>query len=202
MIYYCRKINLASQLKIANLLGILLIFRCLWIHWYQIYLDIWTIESSLPLHLCGISTILSGIVLITKNQRAYEFLFFWGISGGYIAIITPEFTLGTQGLLFLDYYISHSGIILAPLYCTIVLKMKPEKKSWLKIFIWSQLFLPIIGILNSILNANYMYLNSPPIVENPFVLGEAPFHIIGFELAAFIHFWLLSIPFRKRYNKN
>jgi len=202
IIYFGMKLRSDLQLKLAYVFGIFLILRSISIHFYQIHLGVWSLESSLPIHLCGISAILSGIVLITRNQILYELLFFWGISGGYISIVTPEFTLGMQGWLFLDYYISHGGIIFSALYCTFIFRMRPSKGSWLKIFLWSQLFLPIVGLLNFLLGSNYMYINSPPEVENPFVIGEAPFHLIGFELAGLLHFWLLSLPFRKYYNKN
>lgn len=197
LIFFGKELKHNQQIEFGKVLGYFLLIRSVWIHFYQLYLGLWTIESSLPLHLCGISAILSGIVLITKHQKLYEFLYFWGISGGYISIVTPEFTIGTQGLLFIDYYVSHGGIIFSALYCTLVLKMKPSQGSWLKIFIWSQLLILFIGGLNYILDSNYMYINAPPKVENPFIIGEFPFHLIGFELAGLLHFWLLSVPFRK-----
>jgi len=198
LIFFGKKLKHNRQIEFGKVLGYFLLIRSGWIHFYQSYLGLWTIESSLPLHLCGISAILSGIVLITKHQKLYELLYFWGISGGYISIVTPEFTMGTQGLLFIDYYVSHGGIIFSALYCTLVFKMKPSQGSWLKIFLWSQLLILLIGGLNYFLESNYMYINAPPEVENPFVVGEFPFHLVGFELAGLLHFWLLSIPFRKK----
>lgn len=198
LIFFGKKLKHNQQIDFGKALGYFLLIRSCWIHFYQSYLGLWTIESSLPLHLCGVSAILSGIVLITKHQKLYELLYFWGISGGYISIVTPEFTVGTQGLLFIDYYVSHGGIIFSALYCTLVLKMKPSQGSWLKIFLWSQLLILLIGGLNYFLDSNYMYINAPPKVENPFVVGEFPFHLIGFELAGLLHFWLLSVPFRKK----
>jgi len=192
------KLTSLHQIRFGQLCGVFLIARIIWIQWYQIQLDIWSIESSLPLHLCGLSSILSGIVLITRHQKCFELLYFWGISGGYISIVTPEFTLGTQGWLFLDYYISHGGIIFSALYCVFIFGMKPTHGSWLRIFLWSQLLIPILALFNYFMQSNYMYINSPPVVENPFVIGDAPFHLIGFELAGLLHFWLLSLPFKKK----
>ena len=202
LIFLGKKLKLNQQTNFGKILGYFLLFRSIWTHFYQAYLGLWTIESSLPLHLCGISAILSGIVLITQHKRMYELLYFWGVTGGYTSIVTPEFTIGTQGLLFADYYISHGGILFAALYCTIVYKMRPSRGFWLKIFLWSQLFIPVVGTLNYLLDSNYMYINAPPVVENPFVVGDAPFHLIGFELAGLLHFWLLSLPFRKYYKES
>ena len=202
LIFLGKKLKSNHQLYFSKILGYFLLFRSIWIHFYQAHLGLWTIESSLPLHLCGIAAILSGIVLITQHKRMYELLYFWGITGGYISIVTPEFTIGTQGLLFADYYVSHGGILFAALYCTFVFGMRPSRGFWIKIFLWSQLFIPVVGTFNYLLDSNYMYINAPPVVENPFVVGDAPFHLIGFELAGLLHFWLLSLPFRKYYKES
>ena len=163
------------------------------------YLDLWTIESSLPLHLCGLSAILSGIVLFWKRQWAYECLYYWGLPGAFHSFLSPEFTSGTQGFLFFEYYISHGGILLSALYLTLLLDMRPRKNSWLKIFLLSQLLIPIIGSINWILGANYMYMCAKPIAENPLLFGDWPWYFIGMEVAALVHFFIIYIPFISRY---
>jgi len=55
--------NTENRERLAKFIGIILIVRTIGIHFYWDYLGIWTIESSLPLHLCGLSAILSGIIL-------------------------------------------------------------------------------------------------------------------------------------------
>ncbi len=45
-------------------------------------------------------------------------------------------------------------------------------------------------------NANYMYLAEAPIADNIFILQD-PYHILGFELAALAHFYLLDWIARK-----
>ena len=180
-------------------IGSILIIRTIGIHFYWLYLNIWTIESSLPLHLCGLSAILSGIVLFWRNQLAYEFLYYWGISGAFHALITPEFTSGNTGLLFLEYYISHGGIILSALYLTLVLDMKPRKGSWFQVFLLTQLILPFIGLINWMINANYMYMCIKPIANNPLLWGEWPWYFIGIEFIGFIHFFLIYLPFGYKY---
>ena len=184
---------------LAKVIGSVLIFRAIGVHFYWHHLGIWTIESSLPLHLCGLSAILSGIVLFWRKQLAYECLYYWGLPGAFHSLLTPEFTNGTEGLLFFEYYLSHGGILLAALYLTLLLDMKPRKNSWWKIFLLSQLLIPIIGSINWLLNANYMYICNKPIVENPFLFGEWPWYFLGIELAAIIHFFLIYFPFALKY---
>ena len=78
--------------------------------------------------------------------------------------------------------------------------MKPRKGSWWRIFLWSQLLLPIIVCINWVLNANYMYLWIKPIAKNPFLFGEWPWYILGIELVALLHFFIVYLPFAYLYN--
>ena len=95
-----KRINPKNKESLAKIIGIVLIARAIGIHFYWNYLEIWTIESSLPLHLCGLSAILSGIVIFWRKQLAYECLYFWGLSGAFHSLLTPEFTIGSDGFLF------------------------------------------------------------------------------------------------------
>ena len=199
LIFLGKSINEYNKELLAKIIGCILIFRAIGIHFYLNHLNLWTIESSLPLHLCGLSAILSGIVLFWRKQWAYECLYYWGLPGAFHSFLSPEFTNGTEGLLFIEYYVSHGGIFLSALYLTLLLDMKPRKKSWWKIFLWSQLLIPIIGTVNWLLNANYMYMCIKPIAENPLLFGEWPWYFIGMEIAALLHFFIIYLPFTSKY---
>ena len=193
--------NSENREKLAKFIGVVLIIRTIGIHFYWDYLEIWKIESSLPLHLCGLSAILSGIVIFWRKQWAYECLYFWGLPGAFHSLMTPEFTIGTDGLLFYEYYLSHGGIILSAIYLTWILNMRPRRGSWWKVFLGSQLLVPIIGFINWTLDANYMYLCLKPIAKNPFLIGEWPWYFLGMECAAILHFFIIYLPFAYLYRQ-
>ena len=157
---------------LATVTGIILIARSILIHPYVSYLKGWDIYNNLPLHMCGLSAIISGVIMFYRKQWMYELLYYWGIPGAFHSFLTPEFTQGTDGLLFIEYYVSHGGIIFSALFCTMFLGFKPRIGSWWRIFLWSQLLLPIIGGFNWLIDANYMYICAPPIAENPFIIGD------------------------------
>ena len=179
--------------KFTIVIGIILITRAIFIHPHDIYMGKWNIQSSLPLQLCGLSSILSGIVIFWRKQLAYECLFYWGIPGAFYSLLTPEFTQGMQGWNFYDYYVSHGGILLSAFYLTFVLGMRPRTGSWWKIFLFSQLLIPIVGLINYILDANYIYLCEVPIAENPMIMGTWPWYLLILEGFALIHFYLVYI---------
>lgn len=191
-----------DQLELlAKVIGVILIARSILVHPYVDYIVGWDIYNNLPLHLCGLSAIISGIIMFYRKQWLYECLYFWGIPGAFHSFVTPEFTQGTEGFLFIEYYISHGGIILSALFCTMYLGFSPRKGSWWRIFLYSQVLLPLVGGINWILDANYMYISAPPIVENPFIIGDFPEHLIGLEIAGLLHFALVYLPFGLKYRR-
>ncbi len=195
-ILYAGKKMSPDHTKIATkVIGLFLIFVAVGMQPYEMAIGKWDVRSSLPLQMCGISAWLSGFSLLFDQTWIFYIVFYWGIPGAFHSIMTPEFTLGTEGLFFYEYYISHGGIILAALWGTMILKRRPAEWSWLKMFGWTQLVLPIVGSINWLLNANYMYICKPPMVENPFIVGHFPYHLIGLEFAALLHFAIVYSPF-------
>jgi uncharacterized membrane protein YwaF len=66
--------------------------------------------------------------------------------------------------------------------------MKLRKNSWLKVWLFTQPVLAFVGIANYLTGGNYMYLSERPIADNPFIMGEWPWYIIGLEFAGLLHF--------------
>jgi len=197
LLFFSKKINSENLKKFTFFVGVVLSSRVILIQLYQFYLGIWLVSSSLPIQLCGLSSILAGILMFKRTQFAYECLFYWGLGGAMQSLLTPEFTLGKDNLIiFIDYFISHGGIIFSALYLTLILKMRPREKSWFSVFLFSQILIPIIGLVNWLLDSNYMYLCQKPISDNPLVIGEWPYYIIFIELIALINFWLLYQPIK------
>ena len=54
--------------------------------------------------------------------------------------------------------------------------------------------------INHFIGSNYMYLAKAPIANNPLVLQD-PYHIIGFEIFAIIHFYILDVIARRIFDK-
>ncbi len=168
-----------------------------------LYNGIWRVDTYLPLHLCSLSTFLAIIFLIYRNQWVYEFLIFWS-AGAIHAFITPELTNGESLYHIIEFSISHGGIIIAALYGSLRLGFKPRPKSWLKVFGYTQLVLPVIGVINYLLDSNYMYIAQKPNANNPMIIGEWPWYIIGLEFVVLLHFlafyWIHNRVASIRYN--
>tara|TARA_B100001057_G_C22824212_1_gene940696 strand:+ start:424 stop:1116 length:693 start_codon:yes stop_codon:yes gene_type:complete len=170
-------------------------FEYIFIQCYFVYQGIWTPQDSLPFHLCRLMSFNAIVLLFTRNQIAFELLLFLGMVGGFHSLMTPELTHGINLLLLIDYFLVHGALIAAPLYCVFVLGMRPRKMAWLKSFLYLQFFVVTVALVDYLLGANYMYLAVKPEVNNPFLIGEWPYYILGLEVATLLHAFLVYIPF-------
>ena len=175
--------------------ALLMTFEYIFIQSYFVYKGIWTPQDSLPFHLCRLMLFNTIILLFSRNQIAFELLLFIGMVGGFHSLMTPELTHGSDLVLLIDYFLVHGGLVAAPLYCIFVLGMRPRKMAWLKSFFYLQFFVVVVAIIDYLLGANYMYLAVKPEVNNPFLIGDWPYYIIGLELATLLHAFLVYIPF-------
>ena len=164
---------------------------------YLNHLGLWSLKTSLPIHLCGISGILAGIMMFRSSHYGFEFLALIGSPGALHALLTPQLNHGTIPFLIFKYYVSHVGIILVPLFLAVVLGYRIKRSSWYRVLLLCQVLLIIIGLTNYFIGANYMYLAEKPLVNNPMVVGEWPWYILGFEILGLVHILIFYYGYRK-----
>lgn len=195
IVFVARKSGVKFKARLAKFLAVLVVVEFVAIQAYYIYHGVWSPQDSLPFHLCRLMWFNAMIVLLTRNQVSFELLLFVGMIGGLHSLLTPEFTHGVDVLLLIDYFLVHGGLIAISLYCVFVLDMRPRKMAWLKAFAYLQIFVVSVAIIDYALGANYMYLAIKPNVENPFLIGDWPYYIVGLELAVLLHAFLVYLPF-------
>ena len=136
-------------------------------------------------------------MMIKADQNGFEFLALIGSPGALHAILTPQLNHGYDILLVYKYYISHTAIILIPLFLAIVQGYRVRKSAWLKVLIMVQVLIVFIGTANYLFHSNYMYLAARPLVDNPMIVGEWPWYIIGFEFLGLVHILIFYVGYRK-----
>jgi hypothetical integral membrane protein (TIGR02206 family) len=173
-----------NKLRMGMLLSILLIFTTLTGHTRNIVNGYWNISDNLPLHLCSVSNLIACFILfIPKKNRLFEFLFYAGIIGAIQAFFTPQINnFDGSNYEYLEYYLSHVGIMLLPIFMFKNLGYKLTKYSWIKVVLYLNILLAIVMPLNFIIDSNYMYLANRPNVDNPLIIGEWPYYILFWEV--------------------
>lgn len=178
---------------ITYAMGAILIFSSI-LSPLRIYLlGDWNIATDLPFHLCGISGLICAVMPFLKHkQKLFDFVFYTGIIGGIMSMLTPQMN-GYDGSLFsyIEYYLRHSIILIMPIYMLQNLDIKLSKQSIFRTFITLNILLVIIMPLNFTVGGNYMYLAEAPKVDNPLVIGGWPYYILWFEVFMVILLLLL-----------
>lgn len=162
----------------------------------------WSVTENLELHLCGMSRLMSILLLAFGVRWAFYPLFFWGIVGGFHSLLTPELTGGDSTFMYLEYFISHGGVIIIPLYYVFVRQRMVGQWTWIKILTLNVAMMFPIYAINTLIDANYMFLIEPPKVENILIQGPWPYYIFGFIGAGLVHYLVLTGLFWKRIKAN
>jgi len=159
------------------------------------------IKTDLPLHLCHFAYWFSVLGMIAQiyNYKYKQFFFncayFLGFSGAFQGIVTVDlsgiFTFGDM----LSLHLQHSLIILNVLWLIFAYDMKFSFRGVIQAFLFTNILLIIVGIVNMTIDSNYMFLCQPPDVDNPFLIGDWPIYLIILELIFFIYGYFLCLPF-------
>ena len=166
-----------------------------------------SIAIDLPFHLCGISAFICSVMPFLKNkQRLFDFVFYTGIIGGIMGILTPQMSdYDGSFYVYFVFYMRHILIFTMPIYMLRNLGLSLTKKSMVRTFVILNMLLAFIMPFNFIVGGNYMYLAEPPQVNNPLIIGEWPYYVIWFEvfviLLLVLLYYLSKISFRKSKTK-
>jgi hypothetical integral membrane protein (TIGR02206 family) len=85
----------------------------------------WDISFTLPLQLCSISLVLSLLLLASKSKAIFQIVYYIGVTGAFMAILTPELFLGFPHFRFFQFFITHNLIIWTCLYFVFFINLSP-----------------------------------------------------------------------------
>ena len=187
----------------TKFLGVLFFVRLIFLHGYMVGMGHWDITNSLPLHLCGISSLVIIFIMFKYNQSSFEYLVLLGIPSAIHSILTPQFINGWDGYYFPEFYLSHGAILLAPLYLSINYNYKLRIDAWKTAFINGLILAFFIGLANLIINyfvgimPNYLYLCEAPIADNPLLFtNEWPYYFLMLVFLMFLHIVFIFYIFK------
>jgi hypothetical integral membrane protein (TIGR02206 family) len=168
---------------------------CIWLL-LEILAGTFDIKIHLPFQLCRVANILIPFIMIYKNDRVYQIIYFWGMSGVFQGLITPDIINDFPHFHFFRFWVAHDGMIIALVYATAVYGMRPKVESIKSAFIALNLFLLVSLSVNFVLDANYFWIcGKPPMRSLLDYLGPWPWYIIAAEFVAILHFLLAYLPF-------
>jgi len=150
----------------------------------------------LPFHLCGMSVFLVPVMLITRNQLLLEVLYYWGLGGALISLITPEVAFPFPHFLNVTFFTSHTLIITGVIYAILYYEMRPRPGSIVRVFLITATYAAIVAPLNVLLGTNYLYICKKPAGLSVLdFLGPWPWYLPGMILITCLVFGLLYMPY-------
>lgn len=115
---------------------------------------------ALPLHVCDITSLLAGVVLLAPRRPLRALLYFWGISMSLQAILTPEIAFEPDTIWFWFFWISHSGVIAITVYDLIVRRFRPAWADFRLSVGAGLVYLGVVLTINVLLDFNYGYVGN------------------------------------------
>jgi len=159
----------------------------------------WRAYDSLPAGLCSISLILAVVLLLTRKKVVYDILLYTGLLGATQALATPYLFYDFPHFRFIHFFYTHMLMVLVPLYFTWVKGFRPTIKSVLRLFIFLNLLMPLVMLINKLTGGNYMYLSHKPETASLLdVLGPYPWYILSLEGLLVSLSLLLWLIFRQK----
>lgn len=156
----------------------------------------WNVRRDLPLQLSDLAVILAMIMLLSKNDKLFQFMYFAGLGSSIQAIVTPDLhRFSFPHFQYIEFFVSHGGVILACLFMVAVFHCMPSIRSlWITILIVN-LYAVCVFFLNKLLKANYLYLmkkmGSASLLD---YLGSWPWYLLVLEPVMVLSFYLLYSP--------
>lgn len=153
----------------------------------------------LPLQLCDVATFIAAGALWWRKPLLIEVTYFWGLAGTIQALLTPDLPQPFPSYPYFQYYIAHGGVIAAALVLVVGLRHHPRRNAVVKVAGLTIAYAALVGVLDLMTGANYMYLHAKPSSPTPLdFMGPWPWYIIPAAVVAVVLFAVLDAPFRIR----
>jgi hypothetical integral membrane protein (TIGR02206 family) len=167
---------------------------------------LWVIDNRevvvwefLPLHLCDLSIFVALYALATKQRLAAELLYFWTCSGTFLAMVLPAIDRGFPSFRFFIYFSLHGGVVVTSLVLIYGLGLYPDRRSPLRAYGLTMLYIVPIAILNFATGQNYLFLAHKPPEETLLdYMGPWPIYVFVALAIGLGLFYVLNWPFRTR----
>lgn len=178
------------------MIGIFLVIEVSW-HGWNVLNGAWNIQQHLPLHACSLSAWASIYVLMTRNYRVYEIVFFIGIAGASQTMLTPDAGIyGLPHFRAVQSLAAHGMIIIAMVYMTAIEGYRPTWASIGRAMLFANVYMVFVTIINHLIGSNYMYtLGKPSSASILDMMGPWPWYLVNAEFLALSLFSLFYLPF-------
>jgi hypothetical integral membrane protein (TIGR02206 family) len=140
----------------------------------------WTPRVNLPLQLTDAVTLASVIALWRPERMLFvELVYFWALSASLQAILTPDLRASFPDPLFLGYFATHAGAVVAACLLVIGARRTPRSGAVWRVYAITAAFTALAAAGTLLTGGNYMFLRRKPAQGSLLdVMGPWPVYVV------------------------
>ncbi|WP_153463592.1 TIGR02206 family membrane protein [Sediminibacillus terrae] len=159
---------------------------------WAIYHGVWRFPDHMPLHLCGIASIIAMLALLFQNKSLIRLTYFLAVVPAMLALITPDLPYGPEHFRFWKFFLHHLAISWSGIFLVFSTPVRITLASMLQSFLLLTGYALVVGtLINPLTGANYLYLAKPAANTLLSHFGNGASYYVNLVMAAFIAFALL-----------
>ncbi len=185
--------------RAARALAVLMLIAYLGEHLTYAVRGDWTAKVNLPLHLTDVVT-LTTVAALWRPDRSLlvELVYFWALSASLQAVLTPDLGHGFPDLLFLTYFATHSGAVVAACLLVFGTGRTPRPGAVARTYAIT-LGVALLAAMGTVLTGgNYMFLRRKPADGSLLdLMGPWPAYILSAAALTLVLFAALAAIARR-----
>jgi hypothetical integral membrane protein (TIGR02206 family) len=153
--------------------------------------------EGLPLELCDLVVWLTALACLRLNTSATEFIYFAGMGGSVMALLTPDLWAPLFSYPTFYFFAGHGLVVIAAIVLVFGREVRMRRGCVWRVFAWLNLYAAAIGIFDLYFYTNYFYLCDKPAGSSILDwFGPWPVYIGVAELFALALFGIIWLPVR------
>ena len=182
---------------VRALAGLLVAYRVVETTWRWRLGEAW--PQLMPLHLCGMSILLTAIVLWFRSDKVFQVAYYWVTAGATMSLLTPDLQFGFPSFAFWSFFLGHGLPVLGIAVAVFVLDMRPQARSILWALAGTWMMGLVAAPFNLAFDTNYLFLRQKPFGATPFdYFGPWPWYLLVVNFVGLFLFALCYLPFLRR----
>ena len=137
-------------------------------------------------------SLIAAYALFTKNPRATEITYCWGLAGTTQGLLTPTLSYDWNTIDYYNFFLQHGGVPIAAILLVWGMRILPEKGAFKRVVLWSWLYMVIVMLVNVLIGENYGFLSGKPNYPTMFdYMGPYPYYLLTLQGVAFALYYVL-----------
>jgi hypothetical integral membrane protein (TIGR02206 family) len=163
---------------------------------YQLTPGDFDVDTSLPLALCDVATVMTVVALWTRSPRASAFTYYVGLTLTSQGVLTPSLAEGFPHPRYFGFWALHFLVVWAAAYLTWGLGIRPTWRLDRFAIAATLTWAVTVFAFNVVADTNYGYLNAKPSSASLLdLMGPWPWYV-AVEIVVITVAWalLLTLP--------